>query len=129
MMTLNEFMVQLECSVAKKPASKEAIVAAEKALGVRFAKEYKAFLEEYGYACFEGHSLNGISDQVYLDVVAVTKEVREVLKDLDASLYVVEDLHGDFLYIVQNENGDVFEVGLNRKMNKIASSLVEYLNQ
>ena len=42
---------------------------AEQALGIRFAPDYRAYLQKIGLACFDGHELTGICKAFRLNVV------------------------------------------------------------
>ena len=54
----------------------EEIQQAEEELCIRFAAEYHEYLERIGLASVEEHELTGLTKDIRLDVVAVTKEYR-----------------------------------------------------
>lgn len=59
-------------------ASEEEIGAAERALGLTFPKNYRAFLRRFGWGGAEGLEVYGLGRDVpsYLDVVALTQSER-----------------------------------------------------
>ncbi|MFR0901714.1 MAG: SMI1/KNR4 family protein, partial [Anaerobutyricum sp.] len=56
--------------------TKEEIQQAEEELCICFAAEYHEYLERIGLASVEEHELTGLTKDIRLDVVAVTKEYR-----------------------------------------------------
>lgn len=110
------------------PASEEEIRDAEQKLGVDFAEEYKLYLRSFGVAVVEDHEFCGICKSPRLNVVDVTLHEREVLTNHECeSMYVVEKLGIDHLSIWQNSKGDIYCSDPQRRMDKIADSLFNYL--
>lgn len=107
--------------------TKKEILQAEEELCIRFAAEYHEYLERIGLASVEGHELTGLTKDIRLDVVAVTKEYRALYGPDTASWYVVEDIGIDGLMIWQDEKGTIYQTSFTVEPVKIAESLEEYL--
>ena len=115
--------------IAGQGASKQEIELAEKQLGIRFASEYKEYLQKYGSASFDGSEFTGITPIERLNVVIVTKKER----DRDASgerdnCYVIEQTGMDDIVIWQDESGKVYQTYGIEKPKQIFNSLVEYIS-
>lgn len=95
-------------------------------LGFRLAEEYKEYLAEFGAVSAYNTELTGISEAKYLNVVAVTEELRRY-NDVPKGYYAVEDTSVDGIVIWQNTEGEIFETSPGSKPRKIAGSLAEYL--
>ena len=104
------------------------ITAAENLLRVKFAIDYRAYLEKFGAASFFGHEMTGICDSKRLNVVDVTKEEREYNPDVPNNLYVVEQANIDGIVIWQSAKGEVYQSIPGHQIIKIADSLVEYID-
>ena len=63
-------------------ATPQEIELAQQQLGVEFPRSYKAFLEQFGWASFEGLELYGLGEDVptYLDLVKVTLSERTEMR-------------------------------------------------
>ena len=126
-MTLNEILDQIPDIIAGTGASEKEIEQAEVTLGVKFAKDYKEYLLNYGAIMFDGHELTGISKADYLDVVDVTKDQRKYYDDKNAGeMYVLENKGFDGIVVWQTSDGSVYETE-NGHRKIIAHSLVEYI--
>ncbi len=126
-MSLNEILDQIPDLIAGTGASEKEIEKAEETLGVKFAKDYKEYLLNYGAIMFDGHELTGISKADYLDVVHVTKDQRKYYSDKNAEeMYVLENLGFDGIVVWQTFDGAVYETE-NGHRKIIAHSLVEYI--
>ncbi len=110
------------------PVNKEEIKKAEKALGVKFAKEYKELLSEYGLFSCHGHEFTGICKSKSLNVVDVTLAEREINPNV-LQLYVIETLNIDSIVIWQSSNGAVYRTKGLSTPKKISESLIEYLDR
>ena len=104
----------------------ETIKNAEMQLGLVFAKEYTEYLSMCGILSSDGHEFTGIANSERLNVVKVTREAREKLK-VSNDYYVIEELHVDGEYVLQNSKGEVFLCSNNRKIIKIGNSIIDYL--
>ena len=109
--------------------SEQEITEAEKALGLSFAVDYRAYLEKVGLACFGGHEFTGLTKTARLNVVTVTKEQRNYCGKIAASWYVVEEANIDGIVIWQDSNGAVHQTMSNSKCRLIAKSLLEYISE
>lgn len=126
-MTLNEILDQVPDLIAGTGASEKEIEKAEGTLGVKFAKDYKEYLLNYGAIMFDGHELTGISKADYLDVVKVTRNQRKYYADKNATeMYVIENMGFDGIVVWQTSDGAVYETE-NGHRKIIAHSLVEYI--
>ena len=109
-------------------ASREVIEEAEKALGLRFADEYKVYLQEYGSVSCSGHELTGICDDSNYDVVKVTLRNRELNPNINLCLYVIEETHIDGIVIWQSVTGEVYQSEYKEPPVKVFESLAEYVS-
>ncbi len=103
------------------------IARAEKVLGLKFADEYKEYLKEYGTGFFDTMEPTGLNISKRLNVVDITLMERE-LRSLPKEFYVIENLAIDFLLILQNDKGEVFEVDGTGNRRKIFNSFAEYIS-
>lgn len=110
-------------------ASEKEIALAEFSLGVRFADDYREYLEKFGMAQMHGRELTGIGIVDHLDVVDVTRECREYTPDLPLSWYVVEDLGFDGRTVWQDQDGTVYLVSPEGEAVKLANCLQEYIER
>ena len=111
-----------------KPATEAEVEAAEKALGVAFAEDYKAYVLKYGVISARGIELTGVTTAKRLDVVAVTKAERE-LANIPEDLYVIENVAIDGLIVLQNAAGEVFSIAPHEPLKRVCSSLSEYVKR
>ena len=107
-------------------ASAEMIKNAEEALGLKFADDYKEYLQQYGSVSCGGHELTGISEDSEMDVVRVTIKNLEKNQKVSMPLYVVEETHIDGIVIWQSESGEIFKTEYKETPEKIFESLTEY---
>ena len=107
-------------------ASQEEIREAEQILGLRFAADYRKYIEAFGAASFAGHELTGICQSKRLSVVAVTQEERNNT-DVPADWYVLEQANIDGIVIWQDGSGVVYQTAPNSKAKKLCQSLAEYI--
>ena len=110
-------------------ASEDEIEAAEKDLDLKFAKDYRKYLSEYGLACAAGHEFTGIVKSPRLNVVDATARIYKKIQDLPAKSYIVEELNIDSIVILQTEDGSIYEAVPGKLSNKIADSLCDYLKE
>lgn len=109
-----------------QPATTTQIDDAEKQLGLLFANEYKQYLEKYGVISAKGLELTGITASSRLNVVEVTKNDRE-MHNIPNDMYVIENMAIEGIILLQNSIGEIYEIHENRSVNKIYSSLCEYI--
>ncbi len=101
---------------------------AEARLDVSFGEDYRAYVGAFGAAAFEGHELTGISKSSRLNVVDVTLTERAKHPDMPSDWYVIEQLHIDDVSIWQSASGEVFQFVPGHAPEKIADSLIGYVN-
>lgn len=105
----------------------KAIETAEKKLKLRFAEDYRRYLQIIGLAMFNGHEMTGISTSSRLNVVNVTEREREKNSVVPANLYVVEETNIDGIVVWQDEGGQIYFSQPNCVPEKKHDSLAEYL--
>jgi hypothetical protein len=110
-------------------ASEKEIEAAENDLDLKFAKDYRKYLSEYGLASAAGHEFTGIVKSPRLNVVDATVRIYKKIQDLPTKSYVVEELNIDSIVILQTEDGSIYEAAPRKLSNKIADSLCDYLKE
>lgn len=127
-MKLNEIIKNTEgfMSLPSDSAS-ELIDEYQKELHTKFSKEYIEYLKEFGVATLGIHEFTGISKSDRLNVVSVTKHLRDINKKIPDSLYVVEELGIENIHILQDGTGKVYEASYRFAPKAIASSIAEYL--
>ena len=108
-------------------ASNEDIKVAEKDLNLKFAEEFKKYLMEFGVAEIDGHEFTGIFNSKRLNVVDVTKKIKNKYNNLNDDMYVIEELNIDNIVILQDSKGTIFECTINSKPKKIFNSFAEYV--
>ena len=113
--------------VAMASATEDQVKEAETQLGVLFAKDYKAYVQAYGVAAYDGHELTGISKSPRLSVINATLEERKNNPDMPSDWYVIEQLNIDDVSIWQSGTGEVFQVMPGLSPTKIYDSLVKYV--
>ena len=113
---------------SEKGASVEMITKAEEALGLRFANDYKEYLQQFGSVSCGGHELTGFSEDANLDVVKVTAKNLESNPNVKMPLYVIEETHIDGIVIWQSESGEVFKAEYKDTPVKIFESFTEYVS-
>lgn len=99
---------------------------AENRLGLKFAEEYREYIKEFGFVCYDGHELTGVCKAKRLNVVNVTEKEREYVKNVPTDAYVIEQTHIDGIVIWQTTDGDVYQSQGN-SFKKINNSLAEYV--
>ncbi|MBZ2386566.1 SMI1/KNR4 family protein [Anaerococcus murdochii] len=104
------------------------IESAEKELGINFASDYKTYLKEIGLACFDGHELTGICEDLRLDVVHVTKDQWENNPEAK-NYYVIEEANIDGIVIWQDFSGKIYMTEGNLELKLIADSLIDYIKK
>ena len=108
-------------------ADNESIENAEKELGLKFASEYKEYLGAFGSVLADDVEITGIAKSKNRNVVIVTKREWELNPQVEHDMYVVENLAIDGIIIWQDESGSVYESTPNKKVEKVADSLSDYI--
>ena len=127
---MNELINRIEASnhfYSMNGAEPSLIKKAEIDLSLILAQDYKDYVMTFGVASFEGHELTGICDSERLSVVSATERARELYPKFPRNMYVVEDLHYDHIFIVQDLTGSVYSYGPVDEAKYIAKSLLDYL--
>ena len=127
MSSIVDMMKNKNYFVCEQGASPEAIECAERALGLKFADDFRTYIQECGTASYEGHELTGISKDKNLDVVAVTNYNRPKNPNVNMPLYVIEETHMDGIVIWQAPDGTVYRTGIGTKPVKISENLADYI--
>lgn len=102
------------------------VVEAQKSIGISFAEDYTNYLLNFGQMQASGIELSGISDKVLTSVVKMTLEERE-RKSIPDNTYVIEELDIDGIIYVQDTQGIIYEISPGAKPNKVADSLIQYI--
>ena len=110
-----------------KGLDEKTISAAEKKLGLKFASEYKEYLEVLSIAAYGGHELTGLTKSERTNVVSVTRKMKERYSNIPVDWYVVEDANIDNIVIWQDEKGNVYKTLQGGNAICIASSLAEFV--
>ena len=109
-----------------KGVSEIEIKRAEEQLGLTFAEDYRSYLKEYGMISFDGREITGLGVVEHMNVVKVTIDERTINKKIANSMYVIEKLGYENITILQDLDGQIYEMYAD-KIKKIANSLEEYL--
>lgn len=103
------------------------ITDAEIQLRLRFAKDYREYLAEFGAISAFGMELTGIISVDYRDVVSATKQEWEFNPEIPHTMYVIENTYVDDVIIWQDTNGLIYQSTPYAKPKQIAASLSEYI--
>lgn len=104
----------------------QVIKTAEQTLGLKFASDYIAYLENFGQIEANGIELTGLSSKMSVSVVKLTIRERK-LGNVPDGFYIIEDMGIDGVVYAQGKNGEVIEIVPHRKPKIFASSLQEYI--
>ena len=127
-MTFAENIKSFADYIGSNGRNENEIIAAEKELKIKFASDYRKYLQEIGLASFDGHEFTGITDIKRLDVISITKENRNYFGNFTAPWYVIEEANIFGIVIWQDSNGIVYQTMPNSEPKIIANSLLEYIN-
>lgn len=108
-------------------ATNEQIKKIEEKLDLKFAKDYKIYLSEFGAAEIEGHEFTGIINSKRLNVLDVTQKIKKNNENIKENMYVIEELNIDNIAILQDVTGKIYEVNLCSEPKKINNSFIEYI--
>lgn len=103
-------------------AEDAAVEAAEKALGLTFAEDYREYLLECGAACADGHIFTGIN--TVAETTALWRSRHPGIKD---GMYAVEIFEQDGIAAWQNGRGEVFLTRDGVSPRKLCDSMLEYV--
>ncbi|MCR4822102.1 MAG: SMI1/KNR4 family protein [Treponema sp.] len=107
--------------------SDEQITEAEKALGLKFPKEYVAYLKEFGKIRFFATEWTGLNAKGYRNVVEATNDEKSVNESFPKGFFVLENLGVDAKMVVVNEKGEVYILQYDR-LKLICNTIEEYLD-
>lgn len=111
----------------KGGASEEQIERAEKRLGLKFSKEYKEYLKEFGMISFYRTEWSGLNIDGYFNVVNMTEDEKALNKYFPEKHFVVENIGVDSIFIISNEDGKIYSIQYD-KIEFLCNSLSEYLD-
>lgn len=128
MSNITKTVVKMKSFYSIKPSQLNDIESAEQELSLKFSEDYKECLIEFGQFSVYGHELTGITKNLRLNVVEITKEERSKNQFVPLNLYVIEQTHIDDIVIWQNEDGGIYQTISISKPVKVSNSLLDYLN-
>lgn len=105
----------------------DAVIAAEKSLGVRFSEEYRNYVMEYGAISFGPNEFTGLAVDDYIDVVTVTKREKELNQAFPKNSIVIQNLGIEGIIIIQDEDGTIYQMDESGKKKFAANGFVDYL--
>lgn len=108
-------------------ASEEQIERAEKRLSLKFSKEYKEYIKEFGMISFFATEWSGLNVDGYFNVVNMTEDEKALNETFPEKYFAVENLAVDGIIIISNEEGKIYSLQYNKK-ELICNSLSEYLD-
>ena len=108
-------------------ASEEEIIRAEKRLNLKFSKEYKEYIKEFGAISFFGNEWSGLNIDGYFIVVNMTEDERALNESFPEKYFVVENIGVDSIFIISNEDGKIYSIQYD-KIEFLCNSLSEYLD-
>ena len=114
-------------AISERPATEQSIQAAEKALGTRFAEDYRSCMEHFSTLFFNGHELTGVTDDPRLNVVVVSEYQRKLNPHIPSNWYVIEDGAMDGIMVWQEQSGNVFCTIPGHEPVCVAHCLLDYL--
>lgn len=109
------------------PASAAQVREAERALGLRFAPDYAAYVQTYGAISARGIELTGVTRHQRLSVAVVTQQERALNPLLPRHMYVIENIGIDGLLALQEESGRVYTIAPNQPPQPLCDSLCDYV--
>ena len=108
-------------------ANEEQIERAEKRLSLRFSKEYKEYVKEFGMISFYGTEWSGLNIDGYFNVVNMTEDEKALNEVFPEKYFAIENLAVDGVIIISNEEGKIYSIQYDKK-ELICNSLSEYLD-
>ena len=110
-----------------KSATMTEISDAEIQLRLRFANDYKEYLNEFGAIMANGIELTGIAKSENRNVIFVTKQEWELNPQVPQNMYVMENVGIDGIIIWQDSDGAIYQSLPGKNPQKIFDNLVAYL--
>lgn len=127
MESIIDLLKEKNCFCSLKGVTEDEIRVAEQTLGLSFAKEYRAYLQVFGLASFQGHELTGIIKSPRLSVVAQTVAERNNNPHIPDDMYAIEIANIDGIVIWQRSTGEIFETICDGVPTLICKSLSDYI--
>lgn len=124
-----ETIESLDGLIKLKPATKSQIREAEQSLKLKFASEYKEYLEAFGAITADGIELTGITKSNHVNVVYQTKKEWDLNENVPHNMYVVENLNIEGIIIWQDSKGAIYRSRPNHEPKRINKSLAEYVEE
>ena len=128
-MNISTVIRSLPDFIGSNGRSEEEILECEKQLGLRFAEDYREYLEQVGLTCFNGRELTGICKEKRLNVVAVTMSEREQNESIPPDFYVIEETGLDGVVVWQSSEGTIYATIPGALPQRICESFTAYLQQ
>lgn len=111
-----------------KGVSEKIIAEAEEELALKFSPEYREYVKEFGCISFGNHEFTGLGTSDRLSVVAITLlERRRSGKVTIGHMYVIETLNDGEVIILQNSEGQIFEMQAYNNIMKKFDTLTDYI--
>lgn len=101
---------------------------AEKELGLKFAEDYRDYLENFGVLSVEDVEFTGLVGPGRVHVVDITNQERRKNIEISDEWYVVVFPKSDEETIWQKASGEVIRVTADGQTTKLADSLTDYFN-
>lgn len=110
------------------PATESEVAAAETALGLAFAPEYREYLLHFGAAFSDIIAVSGLCDDPDYNVVTLTQALRPHHQPVPRSCYAIEDVGVDGLVVWQDATGTVYQSVPGSEAMKVFDSLAAFLS-
>ena len=107
--------------------SDEQIKEAEKLLKLKFPKEYKEYVKEFGCIDFGSTELTGLNVKGELNTVEATLAEKKYNDSFPDKHFVLDDYHIDGKKVIVNEQGEVFLLQYD-SITKICNTISDYLS-
>lgn len=124
-----EVIEKLPDLITLKPVGAKAVENIEIELALRFAEEYKEYLQKFGAVMADNVELTGAAKSKSRNVVSVTKREWGANPLIQHTMYVVENIGIEGIIIWQDTSGNIYQSRPNHPADKIADSLADYLEE
>lgn len=124
-----EVIEKLPDLITLKPVGTKAVENIEIELALRFAEEYKEYLQKFGAVMADNVELTGAAKSKSRNVVSVTKREWGANPLIQHTMYVVENIGIEGIIIWQDTSGNIYQSRPNHPADKIADSLADYLEE
>ena len=127
-MTIIEFIKSSNDAFYSSGADLEIIHKAQHELSLTFAQDYYLYLQTFGVVTINSHELTGLACPHHVDVINITKLNRILDSSIPNDWYVIEQTNIDGICAWQDEKGIVYLKSATSSPQKIANSIIEYIN-